>query len=155
MRRNTALTRIMASGVAAIMLCAGGTFTVNAAEEEPVKADVSVKAIQGLSDDFIGGMDVSSMLSLEESGVTFKNANGEVEDLFTLLKESGVNYVRLRVWNDPFTADGQGYGRKNPANGIWCQGIQGFHARKSAGIPKQESGKHKRNQTQNVICPYG
>ena len=108
MRRNTALTRIMASGVAAIMLCAGGTFTVNAAEEEPVKADVSVKAIQGLSDDFIGGMDVSSMLSLEESGVTFKNANGEVEDLFTLLKESGVNYVRLRVWNDPFTADGQG-----------------------------------------------
>ena len=113
MRRNTALTRIMASGVAAIMLCAGGTFTVNAAEEEPVKADVSVKAIQGLSDDFIGGMDVSSMLSLEESGVTFKNANGEVEDLFTLLKESGVNYVRLRVWNDPFTADGQGYGGGN------------------------------------------
>ena len=102
-----------ASGVAAIMLCAGGTFTVNAAEEEPVKADVSVKAIQGLSDDFIGGMDVSSMLSLEESGVTFKNANGEVEDLFTLLKESGVNYVRLRVWNDPFTADGQGYGGGN------------------------------------------
>ena len=113
MRRNTALTRIMASGVAAIMLCAGGTFTVNAAEEEPVKADVSVKAIQGLSDDFIGGMDVSSMLSLEESGVTFKNANGEIEDLFTLLKESGVNYVRLRVWNDPFTADGQGYGGGN------------------------------------------
>lgn len=113
MRRNTALTRIMASGVAAIMLCAGGAFTVNAAEEEPVKADVSVKAIQGLSDDFIGGMDVSSMLSLEESGVTFKNANGEVEDLFTLLKESGVNYVRLRVWNDPFTADGQGYGSGN------------------------------------------
>lgn len=113
MRRNTALTRITASGVAAIMLCAGGTFTVNAAEEEPVKADVSVKAIQGLSDDFIGGMDVSSMLSLEESGVTFKNANGEVEDLFTLLKESGVNYVRLRVWNDPFTADGQGYGGGN------------------------------------------
>ena len=113
MRRNTALTRIMASSVAAIMLCAGGTFTANAAEEEPVKADVSVKAIQGLSDDFIGGMDVSSMLSLEESGVTFKNANGEVEDLFTLLKESGVNYVRLRVWNDPFTADGQGYGGGN------------------------------------------
>lgn len=113
MRRNTALTRIMASSVAAIMLCAGGMFTANAAEEEPVKAAVSVKAIQGLSDDFIGGMDVSSMLSLEESGVTFKNANDEVEDLFTLLKESGVNYVRLRVWNDPFTADGQGYGGGN------------------------------------------
>ena len=58
MRRNTALTRIMASSVAAIMLCAGGTFTANAAEEEPVKAAVSVKDIQGLSDDFIGGMDV-------------------------------------------------------------------------------------------------
>ena len=33
--------------------------------------------------------------------------------MFTLLKESGVNYVRLRVWNDPFTADGQGYGGGN------------------------------------------
>lgn len=46
------------------------------------------------------------MLSLEESGVTFKNANGEVEDLFTLLKESGVTMC-VCVWNDPFTADGQ------------------------------------------------
>ena len=63
---------------------------VNAAEEEPVKADVSVKAIQGLSDDFIGGMDVSSMLSLEESGVTFKNANGEVEDFAFGLFDDGL-----------------------------------------------------------------
>jgi arabinogalactan endo-1,4-beta-galactosidase len=86
-------------------MCAGGVATATAnAQEGPVKADVAVNAIQGLSEDFIGGMDISSMLSLEESGVTFKNADGEVEDLFALLKESGVNYVRLRVWNDPFTA---------------------------------------------------
>lgn len=112
MRANTALIRILASGAVVATLCAGAVPAAFAAEE-PVKADVSVKAIPGLSDDFIGGMDVSSMLSLEESGVTFKNADGEVEDLFTLLKESGVNYVRLRVWNDPFTADGQGYGGGN------------------------------------------
>ncbi|MBT1180832.1 glycosyl hydrolase 53 family protein [Bifidobacterium sp. CP2] len=116
MNQRTTWRRIVASAVAATTLCAGGAFAIlpaNAAENGPVKADVTVKAIDGLSDDFIGGMDVSSMLSLEESGVTFKNADGQVEDLFTLLKESGVNYVRLRVWNDPFTADGQGYGGGN------------------------------------------
>lgn len=112
MNQHTAWQRGVAAGVAVITLFAGGAITANAAEG-PVKADVTVKAIPGLSDDFIGGMDVSSMLSLEESGVTFKNADGKVEDLFALLKESGVNYVRLRVWNDPFTADGQGYGGGN------------------------------------------
>lgn len=86
---------------------------MNAAEEEPVRADVLVRAIQGLSGDFIGGADVSFMLLLEESGATFKNANGEVKGLFTLLKGSGVSHVRLRVWNDPFTVDGQGYGSNN------------------------------------------
>lgn len=45
MRRNTALTRIMASGVVAIMLCVGDMFTVNAVKEGPAKAGVSVRAI--------------------------------------------------------------------------------------------------------------
>lgn len=53
------------------------------------------------------------MFSLEESGATFKNIGGRVGGLFTLLKKSGVNYMRLHVWSDPFTADDQGYGGSN------------------------------------------
>lgn len=103
---------VAASAAACVTLCAGGAPAATAAEG-PVDAGVMVEAIDGLSEDFIGGMDVSSMLSLEESGVTFKNADGQSEDLFELLASSGVNWVRLRVWNDPYTADGQGYGGGN------------------------------------------
>lgn len=113
MHHPTAWRRAVAATVAALTLCAGGAVATANAADGPVKADINVKAIDGLADDFIGGADVSSMLSLEESGVTFKNEEGKAEDLFALLKESGVNYVRLRVWNDPFTADGQGYGGGN------------------------------------------
>ncbi|OZG61350.1 carbohydrate-active enzyme [Bifidobacterium lemurum] len=82
-------------------------------DPEPVRADINVQRIEGLSDDFIGGGDISSMLSLEESGVVFKDADGNAGDLFALMKAGGMNYVRLRVWNDPYTADGQGYGGGN------------------------------------------
>ena len=95
-------------------VCAATAVTANAAEDATaVHADINVKKIENLPTDFIGGADISSMMSLEESGVSFKDANGTTEDLFKLLKDNGWNYVRLRVWNDPFTADGQGYGGGN------------------------------------------
>lgn len=77
---------------------------------QPVQADIFVQKVDGLSGDFIKGADVSSMIALEKSGVVFRDAQGAPKDLFASLKEAGVNYVRVRVWNDPFTADGKGYG---------------------------------------------
>src|SRR5690606_32558939 len=59
------------------------------------------------------GVDVSSVLSLEESGVVFRDSSGEVADLFDVLADHGVTDVRIRVWNDPFDADGRGYGGGN------------------------------------------
>lgn len=77
---------------------------------QPVAADIFVKKIDGLSPDFIKGVDVSSILSLEQSGVKFYDEQGNVQDIFTTLHEAGVNYVRVRIWNDPYTAAGKGYG---------------------------------------------
>ncbi|WP_322923328.1 glycosyl hydrolase 53 family protein [Paenibacillus campi] len=77
---------------------------------QPVAADIVVKKIDGLSPDFIKGVDVSSIISLEQSGVKFYNEQGEIQDIFTTLHAAGVNYVRVRVWNDPYTAAGKGYG---------------------------------------------
>ena len=58
-------------------------------------------------------VDVSSYLSLKNSGVKYYdydgNELGNVE-YFTFLKSCGVNYIRLRVWNDPYDSDGNGYG---------------------------------------------
>jgi arabinogalactan endo-1,4-beta-galactosidase len=76
-------------------------------------ADIYVEKIDGIPDDFIKGMDISSLLSEEESGVVYYNEDGEQEDLLKILADSGVNYVRVRVWNDPYDADGNGYGGGN------------------------------------------
>lgn len=79
----------------------------------PVPADISVKKVEGLRSDFIKGVDISSIISLENSGVQFYNEDGAVQDIFTTVHESGVNYIRVRVWNDPYDADGNGYGGGN------------------------------------------
>lgn len=79
----------------------------------PEEADIDVEPIAGISDDFIRGMDASSVLSLENSGVTYYNYEGEEQDVFMTLAQSGVNYIRLRVWNDPYDENGNGYGGGN------------------------------------------
>jgi arabinogalactan endo-1,4-beta-galactosidase len=86
---------------------------LNAHVPDPVEADIFVERVDGISEEFIKGVDVSSIISLENSGVTFKNGAGNPQDIFTTLADSGVNYVRVRVWNDPFNAAGKGYGGGN------------------------------------------
>ncbi|MBD5021011.1 cellulase family glycosylhydrolase, partial [Xanthomonas citri pv. citri] len=56
---------------------------------------------------------VSSVIALENSGVTFYNTNGKRQDIFTTLKQAGVNYVRVRIWNHPYDSNGNGYGGGN------------------------------------------
>jgi len=58
-------------------------------------------------------MDASSVLVLENSGVTYYNYEGKEQDVFMTLAQSGVNYIRLRVWNDPYDENGNGYGGGN------------------------------------------
>lgn len=77
------------------------------------KAEIYVEKIDNLGEDFIKGADVSSLISLEESGVVFYGFDGKEQDIFKTLKEAGVNYVRVRVWNNPYDAQGNGYGGGN------------------------------------------
>ncbi len=79
----------------------------------PEDSDVYIEPIPDISDDFIRGMDASSVLVEENSGVTYYNFDGEEQDVFMTLAQSGVNYIRLRVWNDPYDEDGNGYGGGN------------------------------------------
>lgn len=80
---------------------------------EPEDSPVYVEAVEGISDDFIRGMDASSVLVEENSGVVYYNFDGEEQDVFQTLAEAGVNYIRLRVWNDPYDENGNGYGGGN------------------------------------------
>ena len=74
---------------------------------------IAIEPIGNISDDFIRGMDASSVLVEENSGVVYYNFEGEEQDVFQTLAEAGVNYIRLRVWNDPYDENGNGYGGGN------------------------------------------
>ena len=77
------------------------------------QTDVFVEPVDGISDDFIRGMDASAVLSVENSGAKYYGYDGTEQDVFKTLAESGVNYIRLRVWNDPYDENGNGYGGGN------------------------------------------
>lgn len=72
-----------------------------------------VQKVENLPDDFIFGMDVSSVLAEEASGVVYYDFDGNPADLFRVLADNGVNYIRVRVWNDPYDSQGRGFGGGN------------------------------------------
>lgn len=57
----------------------------------------------------IKGMDISSLAEVEQCGGRFYD-HGEEKDLLEILKSYGTDYVRLRLWNDPYAEDGSPYG---------------------------------------------
>ena len=78
----------------------------------PEEAEIKIEAIPNISDDFIRGMDASSVLVLENSGVTFYNYEGEEQDVFMTLAQSGV-IIYACVSGNPYDEDGNGYGGGN------------------------------------------
>lgn len=72
-----------------------------------------VKQVENLPEDFLLGMDASAVLALEASGVKYYNFDGQEQDVFQTLAESGVNLIRVRVWNHPYDKNGNGFGGGN------------------------------------------
>ncbi len=58
---------------------------------------------------FLKGMDISTLKEVESLGGKFYD-DGVEKDALTILQSYGVNAVRLRLWNDPYTEDGKPYG---------------------------------------------
>ena len=50
---------------------------------------------------FAKGADVSWVSEMEKGGRTFRLKDGSPADIFDVLKETGINAIRLRVWVDP------------------------------------------------------
>lgn len=74
-------------------------------------AAITVKKVQNLSSDFIKGIDISTYLVETASGVKYKDQSGqEVEgkEFIRMFAQNGVNYIRLRVWNQPYDTDNSG-----------------------------------------------
>lgn len=80
-----------------------------------IEKEIFVQQV-ALAEDFITGADLSSYLALAESGVVFKDQQGKAlsdQEFFQMLKDGGTNWVRIRVWNDPYDSNGNGYGGGN------------------------------------------
>lgn len=84
-------------------------------DKNAVDSTVNVAKI-ALTDDFITGADLSSYISLKESGTVFKDENGNPlsdAEFFRYLHDGGTNWVRIRIWNNPYDSSGRGYGGGN------------------------------------------
>lgn len=85
-------------------------------EDTSVEAPIYVEKVTAADVDFITGVDVSSYVSEKNSKVKYYDYSGnELSDqgFFNFLSECGVNYVRIRVWNDPTDGNGNTYGGGN------------------------------------------
>lgn len=71
---------------------------------------VKVNKVNGMTDEMIRGVDIGSYLALKNAGVKFYDFDGNEAPLMKVLKDAGVNWIRSRIWNDPYDADNQSYG---------------------------------------------
>ncbi len=58
---------------------------------------------------FIKGMDLSSLLEMERCGAKYYD-HGEQKDILQIMKEHDVDTIRVRLWNDPKSPEGEPYG---------------------------------------------
>ena len=94
--------------------CGGGKESASFIPTEKIEgSSLYVRQVENLPEDFIFGVDASSVIAEEQSGVTYYNFNGEEQDVFQTLAESGVTHIRVRVWNHPYDENGNGYGGGN------------------------------------------
>lgn len=96
MKRNIVSKAIMGLALG-LMVLAG---TQNEVKAERSNADYS---------DFIRGADVSMLKDIVDLGGEFYD-NGVKKDALEIMKNHGANYVRLRLWVDPYDSEGNSYG---------------------------------------------
>ena len=79
--------------LASVILSCGGNEPVNPGSETipPVPTPTFAK-----------GADISWVSEMEKDGKAFKKKDGATADIFDVLKEVGINSIRLRVWVNPY-----------------------------------------------------
>jgi arabinogalactan endo-1,4-beta-galactosidase len=102
------MTRTIARFAAVALACAGFALAgcSDSSDDGPDVPDygVTINAVPGLPSDFMMGADVSMLAQLEENGAAFSDEAGRDGDALRILHDHGVNWVRLRLWNQPVIA---------------------------------------------------
>lgn len=97
-----------------LQLWGDGDYYPDNFQHEPTLAVPKLSGVDAY--EFVRGADISSYQSLTRAGAQFYDYEGNLLDdagFFQLLSRAGFNYVRIRVWVDPFDAQGNGYGGGN------------------------------------------
>ena len=103
------MKRLCAVLAGLMLISAVPAFPVSAVCDKAVTFENFDRRING--GEPIRGADISSVIALEESGIVFHNdTDYEEEDIFKILADHGVNYIRVRVWNQPSDNSGNSYG---------------------------------------------
>lgn len=84
--------------------CVLGMFLLSGTGKE-----VKAERINEDYSDFIRGADVSMLKEIEDLGGKFYD-NGVENDALEIMKNHGANYVRLRLWVNPYDSEGNSYG---------------------------------------------
>lgn len=110
-RKLFAQALIASAGILVALSGATTSVFANADGTTNVKNDkVTVNPAHGVTTNSIQGVDISSLQAELNAGVKFYGYNGKKQDILQTLEGSGVNYVRLRIWNDPYDSKGYTYG---------------------------------------------
>ncbi len=94
----------------AVLMASAGVVAGCSSTEEAVNATPDAFAKAQVKPGFIKGADVSTLKEMEDAGYVFKGLDGQPGDAMALLHEQGFNYIRLRIWVDPYDANGNTYG---------------------------------------------
>ena len=58
---------------------------------------------------FVKGMDLSTLLELEKCGARYY-VDGTEMDILDIMKKYDVDTIRIRLWDDPWSENGESYG---------------------------------------------
>ena len=94
----------------AVLMASAGLVAGCSSTEEAATPATDAFAKAQVKDGFIKGADVSTLKEMEDAGYVFKGFDGKPGDAMALLHEQGFNYIRLRIWVDPYDANGNTYG---------------------------------------------
>ncbi len=115
--RNRLFRKVVA-GVLTVATTLSLCFTggnVGTTEAEAATSVSGVSTVSNMQSGFARGVDISEVIALENSGADYKYLDGTSGDIFDILAGAGVNYVRIRIWNNPYDTSSpyKGYGAGN------------------------------------------
>lgn len=101
--------------VSMVSMCVGAAVMPQREVADAATSISGVSQVSYMTDDFARGVDISAVTALENSGASYSYLDGTSGDIFDILAGAGVNYVRIRIWNNPYDSSSpyKGYGAGN------------------------------------------